>query len=81
MNEEERSAYQLPPEVAEWAYSIEEMARILRLKVSTLKARCGCGTNHPPFKMWIRGVMIFPKDEFRVWAMQKPIVYEVKSAG
>lgn len=73
--------YDLPPEVSEWAYSEEEMARILRIKISTLRQRIGSGTNHPPYKEWVRGVLIFPKAEFKTWGIDKPIIYEVKSAG
>lgn len=61
-------------------FSLEEMARVLRLKPQTLKRRIGSGTEHPPYTK-IEGEYLFPRDLFRDWALKRPIIWEVRNVG
>lgn len=61
-------------------FSLDEMAKVLRLKPETLKRRIGAGTEHPPYSK-IEGEYFFPRNLFRDWARKRPIVWEVRSVG
>jgi len=61
-------------------FSLDEMAKTLRLKPATLKRRIGAGTEHPPYTK-IEGEILFPRDMFRDWARKRPIIWEVRSVG
>jgi hypothetical protein len=61
-------------------FSEEEMARMMRIKVATLKRRIATGTEHPPY-VEIGRERLFPRDQFREWARNRKVIYEVKSAS
>lgn len=61
-------------------WSLEEMAKIIKIKSTTLKRRVSSGTNHPPVTI-IAGEYLFPKDLFPQWARNHPILWEVRSVG
>lgn len=51
------------------AYTMEEMAKMLNIKVETLRNRISAGKNHPPF---VRGLeRPFPKDEYYKWCKNR----------
>lgn len=57
-------------------YTLEEMAKVLGIGVSTLRNRLSKGEGHPPYHG--RGKAIrFPKDAYIRWRNSQ-LVYEVK---
>jgi hypothetical protein len=58
-------------------YSFGDMAKILKVSPSTLKQRIYNGSDHPPYKK-IFNEYVFPTDEFRHWAISKPVLHEAR---
>lgn len=68
-------------ELTEKFWSEEDVARLLRLSVGTLRGRRSRGTNHPPYISVRRGVVLYPKDMLLAWLEKQSIIHEVKSAS
>lgn len=68
-------------EIAEYAYTAEEVAELLGLKMSTLMLRLYRRSNCPPFQKLGRGFYVFPKELFMEWLRRQPVSFEVKDAG
>lgn len=62
-------------------FTEEEMAKVLRISVGTLRCRRSRGSNHPPYVSLRRGVVVYPKELFLRWVADKPVIWEVKSAS
>lgn len=61
-------------------YSEEEMAKILRIDLKTLRSRRSRGTNHPPYVQIGRQVL-YPKNLYLKWVTALPIFWEVRHVG
>jgi hypothetical protein len=57
-------------------FVMDEMARLLGIKVKTLRNRISEGRNHPP----VTPEGLFPKDEYEKWN-RKRLQHEMKKAS
>ena len=61
-------------------FTEDQICEILGIKLSTLKARRYCGTDHPPYQE-IGTKRYYPKRMFFEWARKRPVIWEVKGAS